>query len=271
MFSILNEIRDNSPFKTTSVVLASNGISAFLYVLVAVTGYLSYGSETMGNIVAQYPHSIFSTIGRAAIVILVMFSYPLQVHPCRASVDAVSKWRPVKSRTHELSPANGSPSRSSLLQRKVPIKPKAEDISDLRFAIITTAIIILSYIVAMTVNSLDRVLAYVGSTGSTAISFILPGLFYYKISSPDSPHHQRLLKDEDDNDEYSGSGSESDDGTASSNAAGRSSWRDQWAQTVRGRQLKRDIIRKLSLALAMYGLLVMVVCLITNTFFIVAN
>ena len=67
-----------------------------------------------------------------------------------------------------------------------------------RFAAITTAIIVLSYIVAMTVSSLEKVLAYVGSTGSTSISFILPGLFYYKISSPDSPHHQKLIKEDDD-------------------------------------------------------------------------
>ena len=268
MFAILNEIRDNSPFKTTGVVLASNGLSSSIYVLVAVTGYLSYGSETMGNIVAQYPASLFSTIGRAAIVVLVMFSYPLQVHPCRASVDAVSKWRPIEKNASELTPASGSPSRSSLLQRKVPMRPRTEELSDLRFAIITTAIIILSYIVAMTVSSLDRVLAYVGSTGSTAISFILPGLFYYKISSPDSPHHQRLLKDEDDNDDYnSGSGSESDDARSSVTANSNSSW----ALKIRGRQWRRDVLRKLSLALALYGIVVMVVCLVTNTFFIVAH
>ena len=268
MFSILNEIRDNSPFKTTSVVVASNSVSTTIYVLVAVTGYLSFGDNVVGNIVSQYTPSIFSTIGRAAIVILVMFSYPLQVHPCRSRVAAVSKWRPTTTRTQELTPASGSPSRSSLLQRKVPIRPKTEDMSELRFAIITTAIIILSYIVAMTVSSLDKVLAYVGSTGSTAISFILPGLFYYKISSPDSPHHQRLLKDEDDNDEYE---SASDSDEASSPAAARGSWRDSWAHKIRGRQWRRDLLRKLSLALALYGIVVMIVCLVINTFFIVAH
>ena len=269
MFSILNEIRDNSPVKTTSVVLASNGISASIYVLVAVTGYLSFGTETMGNIVAQYSASVFSTVGRLAIVVLVMFSYPLQVHPCRASVDAVSKWRPAGRRMLEFTPSGGSPSRNSLLHNnKVPMRPKADEMGDLRFAVITTAIIILSYIVAMTVKSLESVLAYVGSTGSTAISFILPGLFYYKISSPDSPHHQRIYKDEDDGDEYEyASGTESRDGS-SSTAGGPSSWQDDWTHKVRWRKWRRDIFRKMSLALAIYGMLVMVVCLVTNTFFI---
>ena len=37
------------------------------------------------------------------------------------------------------------------------------------------------------------------------------------------------------------------------------------------KSMRRKILRRLSLALAIYGLVVMVVCLITNTFFIVAH
>lgn len=250
MFSILNEIKDPTPARTTAVVFSSIGSAASIYILVAITGYLSFGDHVVGNIIAQYVPSVASTIGRAAIVVLVMFSYPLQVHPCRASLDAVTKWRPVVSRNQEMTPATssrGSPSRSSLLGAgKVPIhRSKAEEMSEVRFAVLTTFIIILSYIVAMTVSSLDKVLAYVGSTGSTAISFILPGLFYYKISAPDSPHHQRLLKDEDD-EEYDGE--------------------DATGQARSGRQWRNDLLRKLSLAIAIYGFVVMTVCLVTNTF-----
>ena len=70
--------------------------------------------------------------------------------------------------------------------------------SELCFAFITIAIILLSYTVAIMVRSLTRVLAYVGFAGSTSISFILPDLLYYKISAPDFPHHQRLLEVEED-------------------------------------------------------------------------
>jgi amino acid permease len=97
----------------------------------------------------------------------------------------------------------------------------------------------------MTVSSLDKVLAYVGSTGSTSISFILPGLFYYKISAPDSIYHQRLLKDDEEDDYETTTSSKTSLGPA--------------------------VLRRLSLALAIYGFLVMIVCLITNTFFIVAH
>ena len=123
---------------------------------------------------------------------------------------------------------------------------------DVRFAAITTAIIVLSYIVAMTVSSLEKVLAYVGSTGSTSISFILPGLFYYMISAPTSPHHQKLMKEDDD--EAISVGGE-DEGLLGGGGISSVTWR-------------RMLLRRLSLALAIYGLAVMVTCLVTNIFFI---
>ncbi|KAL6705671.1 hypothetical protein ACN47E_006460 [Coniothyrium glycines] len=247
MFSILNEIADNSHFRTTSVIFASIGGACALYILTGITGYLSYGDNIRGNIVSMYPTSAASTIGRLAIVILVMFSYPLQIHPCRASIDACLKWRPRRHNQTE-----GSPSRNTLMNNT----PKAgsaqsREMSDLKFAVISTVLIIMSFITAMTVSSLEKVLAYVGSTGSTTISFILPGLFYYKISDPESPHHQRLVKDEDDEDEDV-------DSYVTSEALSQRDWR-------------RGLLRNLALALSIYGGCVMVVCLITNTFFVTAH
>ncbi|KAI4144938.1 MAG: hypothetical protein L6R39_003974 [Caloplaca ligustica] len=252
MFSILNEISINSHFRTTSVVFASIGVAALIYVLVAITGYLSFGNAVAGNIVGMYVPSVSSTIGKAAIVVLVMFSYPLQVHPCRASIDAVLKWRPTK---RSESPQS-SPSRLASLfsASKSGSQSRGDGMGETRFAAITTAIIVLSYVVAMTVSSLEKVLAYVGSTGSTSISFILPGLFYYKISSPDSPHHQRLMKEDDDEEEDEG---DEDEGLLGGGGLKGGLWR-------------RRLLRRLSLALAIYGVVVMITCLATNTLFVVA-
>lgn len=178
-----------------------------------------------------------------------MFSYPLQVHPCRASVDAVLKWRPnglKQSRNSQ----GGSPARAVLLLPPTPAQNRANNdtIGELRFAIITTVIVVLGYIAAMTVSSLDKVLAYVGSTGSTSISFILPGLFYYKISDPTSIHHQRLTKEDDDE------SGDDEEGPVRQARSMASPWR-------------KAVLRKLSLAIAMYGIFVMVICLGTNLFF----
>ena len=53
MFSILNEIGNNSHVRTTGVVVGSTGTAGCIYVLVAITGYLSFGNNVTGNIVAM--------------------------------------------------------------------------------------------------------------------------------------------------------------------------------------------------------------------------
>ncbi|KAI0870203.1 transmembrane amino acid transporter [Hypoxylon argillaceum] len=287
MFSILNEIKDTSPKSVLSVISSSIGSAASVYVLVSITGYLSFGNDITGNIVSMYKPSVASTIAKAAIVILVTFSVPLQVHPCRASVDAVLKWRPntipgTQGRTS--SPHNRPLIPAATRSDHGPSAP----MSELRFAILTTILLVLAYTVALTVTSLERVLAYVGSTGSTAISFILPGLFYYKISDPDSIHHQRLTKEDDDalsvaasEDEGDNDGAIDNEGaegllgaSASSIRSGASSttknkapklpwrWRMKWRSDME--HINPIHLRRASLGLAIYGACVMLVCLAMN-------
>ncbi|CAK7228593.1 hypothetical protein SBRCBS47491_006957 [Sporothrix bragantina] len=297
MFSILNELKDNSPASVVGVVSSSIGSAASIYILVAVTGYLTFGSNVVGNIVSMYPANIASTIGKAAIVVLVMFSVPLQIHPCRASLDAVLKWRPNKAGgggsgggTASLLPSAGGPPSAAPAtdSHGSPVTP----MSDMRFALLTTVIIAGSYATALSVSSLDRVLAYVGSTGSTSISFILPGLFYYKISDPDNIHHQRLMKEDDDaggllvpsddSDEDGETDLNADEASLLSsvpsfapsggvNARRRKSGRRRWRWRWDLEHLNQGLLRKLSLCLAVYGICVMIVCLTMNVFFVTAH
>ncbi|KAI1392468.1 transmembrane amino acid transporter protein-domain-containing protein [Hypoxylon trugodes] len=283
MFSILNEISNNSPKNIMGVISTSIGSAAGIYVLVAITGYLTFGNDVIGNIVSMYPASIASTIAKAAIVVLVTFSIPLQIHPCRASVDAVLKWRPKDASNPQT--RTSSPGGRPLLPN--PAQSRSDHgstatISDLRFAILTTIILILAYITALTVVSLERVLAYVGSTGSTSISFILPGLFYYKISDPNSIHQQRLSKEDDDALSVSASDTENTDGeegllgrsvdsihSAASGSSNRNKnsrplwrWRKTWRLDME--HLSPEFLRGSALFLAIYGMCVMAVCLIMN-------
>ncbi len=62
MFPILNELKINSPARTTSVVAASIGSACSAYLLVGLTGYLSFGNNVTGNIVGMclsYPLFMF--------------------------------------------------------------------------------------------------------------------------------------------------------------------------------------------------------------------
>ncbi|KAJ4266475.1 hypothetical protein NW762_004461 [Fusarium torreyae] len=282
MFSILNELKDNSPASVVGVVSTSIGSAASIYIVVAITGYLTFGNAVVGNIVSMYPTGAASTIGKAAIVVLVTFSVPLQVHPCRASLDAVLKWRPNRNSSN-----NGRTAAPLLPPSPAGDHGSTAPISDLRFAVITTFILTFAYMTALSVTSLDRVLAFVGSTGSTSISFILPGLFYYKISNPDSAYHQRLVKEDDDIDEDSATSDvEASAALAQSTTSVRSGvsmasnvstrsnrnswrWRRKWRWDLE--HIEHHHLRRLALALAIYGAVVMTVCLALNIFFIVTH
>lgn len=100
------------------VIGSSIGGAAVTYEIIAVFGYLTFGTKVRelfgylytvtdimaqvgANIIAMYPStSLFIAIGQLAIAILVMFSYPLQVHPCRNCLDkvfhaATTQYKPV--------------------------------------------------------------------------------------------------------------------------------------------------------------------------------
>lgn len=53
MFSILNELKDNSPSSVVGVVGSSIGSAASIYILVAITGYITFGNDVVGNIVSM--------------------------------------------------------------------------------------------------------------------------------------------------------------------------------------------------------------------------
>ncbi|KHO00265.1 Amino acid transporter, transmembrane [Metarhizium album ARSEF 1941] len=272
MFSIVNEIKDNTPSSVTRVIVSSIGSAASIYIVVAITGYITFGNDIVGNIVLMYPTGVASTIGKTAIVILVLFSIPLQVHPCRASLDAVLKWRPSRSQLSNGRTSSSASTAATVLRGDHSTIP----MSDTRFALLTTLILTLAYFTALSVSSLDRVLAFVGSTGSTSISFILPGLFYYRISHPESSHHQRLMKEDDDMEDSAPSDIEDSAPLVESGAralgdmsqpSNRSPWR--WRRKWRWdlEHLDHGLVRKLALALSVYGVVVMVVCLFMNIFF----
>jgi len=196
------------------VIGSSIGSATLTYEVIAVFGYLTFGSKVCSfrsplpnpfllfniqvgaNIIAMYPStSLFIAIGQLAIVILVLFSYPLQVHPCRNCLDKVFH----AGEAHfEIKPFGDDEEDED---------PVDEDhahaeMTPLKHSVLTGAIIALGFLIAFFVDDLQMgeyisfisipefdvdlhsVLSFVGSTGSTTISFILPGLFYWKASIP---------------------------------------------------------------------------------------
>lgn len=191
MFSIINESKDKSLTKLSNLVSVSIGIATILFVLVGLTGYLTFGDIVNGNVILLYTNSLSATIGRCCIVFTVLFSFPLMLHPARISVNNIYFW--CKTKFMHLNQSIDSPEQEELLsnpdQESNVVDKHIIPFPDHVFYIITFSLLITGYIFALTIQSFALVLAIVGATGSTSISFILPGLFGYKLIGTEDPHH----------------------------------------------------------------------------------
>lgn len=194
-----------------TVIGTSIGGACIIYEIVAVLGYLTFGSKVGANIMAMYPAtSLFIACGQLAIVILVLFSYPLQVHPCRNCLDKIVEATTSKKILRPARPENGE--TTPVIDEELDYEHPLQDAhSPARHATLTAAIIICGFTIAYFVSSLQlgkiskgsqakrcsrehlSVLSFVGSTGSTTISFILPGLFFAKLFQEDPKERLMVL------------------------------------------------------------------------------
>jgi amino acid permease len=143
--------------------------------LIAVANRPPSSVQVGANIIAMYPStSVFVAVGQLAIAILVLFSYPLQVHPCRNCLDKVFHFRTLAAgKRQDDGDGDGEDEHG----------PAGGEMSALRLLALTGAIVAGGFAIAYFVDDLQMVLSFVGSTGSTTISFILPGLFYWQVRS----------------------------------------------------------------------------------------
>ncbi|CCL98599.1 uncharacterized protein FIBRA_00601 [Fibroporia radiculosa] len=184
IFPIFNEISSNSQARMNLVIGTSIGSAAIIYEIIGVFGYLTFGSKVGANIIAMYPStSLFIAVGQLAIAILVMFSYPLQVHPCRNCLDKVFSFGHIAKQATD--------SEDEMIEDD---HGSGHEMSTLKHALLTIAVVVGGFSIAYFVDDLQMVLSFVGSTGSTTISFILPGLFYWKLSRNDPSTNRTLSK-----------------------------------------------------------------------------
>lgn len=198
MFSIINEAKDKSMKAITKLINLAIIVSAGLFIIVGLTGYLTFGDKVNGNVILLYPNSITTSLGRFCIVFMVIFSFPLMLHPARISVNNIfytfstnvkkaiykqndidDEQAPLLEESHDEVHETGS------IHEDLSMKATLVPFSHTAFLVMTTLLLLLGYTLAITIKSFAFVLAVIGATGSTAISFILPGLFGYKLIGTD--------------------------------------------------------------------------------------
>lgn len=226
LFSIVNELEDNAMKNITAIITYSISISSLLFISVGTAGYLTFGSNTLGNIMLNYdPESIWVNIGKFSLASMLLLSFPLLFHPLRIAVNNLVVWFEMN---YSKKSANGSNSLPE--ENETPIILQVEDeeeggeeeiiespatlgeiigvaeetplpgdeelatpFPDSRFYIITGLLLLSLYTLALRVSSFALVLALVGATGSTSISFTLPGLFGYRLIGSDSLAIGRMI------------------------------------------------------------------------------
>ncbi|KAF8659850.1 hypothetical protein AX16_001735 [Volvariella volvacea WC 439] len=187
IFPIYNEVRSNTQPRMNLVIGTAIGSATVTYELIAILGYLTFGSNVGSNIIAMYPAtSLFIAVGQLAIVILVMLSYPLQVLPCRNCLDKVFH----VGHVHPPKPVTGGEEDSEEVEEDE--DHASADMTPLKHTLLTSLIVGAGFIIAFLVDDLRIVLSFVGATGSTTISFILPGLFFWKLTRNDQSVSRRL-------------------------------------------------------------------------------
>ena len=208
MLPVYNELFNNVEGRVNTAIGSSIGTGGIVYLIVGVLGYISFGNNVGDNIIAMYPStSLFVCFGRVSIIILTIFSYPLQVHPCRASLDKVfskaSRRQQILDdaaasailipedreededdamepyRDDEDAPLNP---HSRAQQQQQPVAQESDEEIPLgKWCLMTAGILSTTFIISLLVDDLSIILGFVGSVGSTTISFILPGILYASL------------------------------------------------------------------------------------------
>lgn len=157
VFTICNEVRRPTRQRMDRIVAVAYILAGVFFGVTALLGYATYGNLVESDVLKGYPQdSVAVQLTRVFFTFLVTFSYPLQAHPSRASIMAL--WSIAAGPAH----LQGSSAEKR------------------RFWIVTALWVSLSWAVAVTVKDLGIVLGIVGATGSTTVSYILPGLVYRK-------------------------------------------------------------------------------------------
>eukprot|EP00931_Biecheleriopsis_adriatica_P122179 TRINITY_DN9718_c0_g1_i1.p1 TRINITY_DN9718_c0_g1~~TRINITY_DN9718_c0_g1_i1.p1 ORF type:complete len:475 (+),score=99.39 TRINITY_DN9718_c0_g1_i1:32-1456(+) len=155
IFAVCNEVKDTTKKRVDFIISCAYILAGTAFAVAALLGYVTYGDKVESDVLKGYPQSAVVEITRVLYSILVVFSYPLQIHPSRNS--ALALWNIVAPR--EEAAAGGW---------------------SYRWTLITVLELAGSLLIALSVTDLGNILGIVGATGSTTVSYILPGLVYIK-------------------------------------------------------------------------------------------
>ena len=157
--TIVLELCEPTPARVYSVIVIGILVASSLYMVVALAGCGAFGGRVAPNLLTSFPigtdadrfhaTAYIAVVARVCVVVTVTTSFPLLMHPSRNSAAQLILGR------------------------------HAVELDALPWALLSSAMFALSWIVAMLVRSLDDTMGYLGASTGMCIGFIFPAAFYY--------------------------------------------------------------------------------------------
>lgn len=152
MFTVQNEMEDANLAKTLRLALLTIMSALTIYIIFGLANYLIYGQLITDNILETYPSDGLTTFVQGLYVLVMGFSYPLQINPCRLYI----------------------------LEMLNMNDPKNRDL-DIRNIGLTTVLLASTYSIAATGIKLGVVYSVIGATASSLVCLIFPAVFYLNM------------------------------------------------------------------------------------------
>ncbi|KAJ6237342.1 amino acid transporter [Anaeramoeba flamelloides] len=152
VFTVLKELKNNTPRRKHIVILNAVLSGIFFYTLIGIFGYLNFYDNTKGVILNNYSDdNVTAIIGRIAMIVALIFSTPVVFYA-------------------------GKESLHSLLFKDKPMEGKTA--IGVAFSLFTCSVIL-----AIFVPDVVGIFTVTGSIGGNLVVYILPSLFYLKLRS----------------------------------------------------------------------------------------
>lgn len=158
IFTVSNELQDRTICRLKKIIVISIGTGIIVYSVIGISGYLLFGrSINKANVLELFKsNSIDIFIGKFFIAVSLVFSYPIQCHPCRRSLSIL------------------------LYSGVTEMEPKAEKRA---LNLITIIILTITTLCAIYFTNLGLAYELVGTVCSNTTAFIIPSLLYMKVFS----------------------------------------------------------------------------------------
>ncbi|CAE7691914.1 AVT6 [Symbiodinium pilosum] len=152
LFPIASELKDRSLERLDRVLICAISTGLVIFAAAGFSGYLTFGQEVHANFLEDLPPNGLILLGKCLVLLAVIFTYPLQLHPCRRSL--------------------------MILVQSIQGRVLSRSADRICRRIFTVLILVGTVILAVVVHDLGTTLAFVGTIGSNTVVLIMPGFLY---------------------------------------------------------------------------------------------